>query len=338
MSAALADSTFPTSSRPARATSSCPPPPPTRRMVCLAPRRVRRRGPTRRSRPPRGGPDPRRLLLAILVALVAAVPRSSGSSPSSAMTARRRGAWPALGLVLIAVAAIVLLALGRRALVLRRRLFLLRAPGPLRRLELRHFDSVSLEYLLIPHNGHLQIGGKLLYEALFALFGSSYLAFSVVAVAAVLACVALFFALARRRVGDPLALLGAILLAFLGAAWEVLLWPFRHAHNSRLGGRPRRAARARVGGAPGRPAHLRSARHLLLLYRSWARLRRGGRRRGRARTRMRDDGSGSPAVPAVLSSHLVRVGSPLRLCRQPCRPRRRSSPRSSAPPARSPRR
>jgi hypothetical protein len=93
-------------------------------------------------------------------------------------------------------------------------------------LEIRHFDSISPEYLLIPHNGHLQIGGKLVYEALFAVFGSSYVPFRVVAVVAVLLCVALFFALARRRVGDPAAVLGAILLAFLGGAWEVLLWPF----------------------------------------------------------------------------------------------------------------
>lgn len=141
------------------------------------------------------------------------------------MTARRLGPWPALGLVLIA-SAIVLLAAGHGISFSGDDFSYYGRQVLFEDLEIRHFDSVSLEYLLIPHNGHLQIGGKLVYEALFALFGSSYLAFRVVAVAAVLACVALFFALARRRIGDPLALLGAILLAFLGAAWEVLLWPF----------------------------------------------------------------------------------------------------------------
>jgi hypothetical protein len=91
---------------------------------------------------------------------------------------------------------------------------------------LRHFNSISLEYLFIPHNGHLQIGGKLLYELLFALAGPNYFWYRLVGVFAVLLCVGLFFVLARRRVGVPAALLGAVVLVFLGAAWEVLLWPF----------------------------------------------------------------------------------------------------------------
>lgn len=90
----------------------------------------------------------------------------------------------------------------------------------------RHFDSLTLEYLLVPYNGHLQIGGKLVYEAVFGLFGADYGALRVVTVAGVLACVALFFELARRRVGLGAALLMSFSLAFLGAAWEVLLWPF----------------------------------------------------------------------------------------------------------------
>ncbi len=90
----------------------------------------------------------------------------------------------------------------------------------------RHFDSLTLEYLFVPYNGHLQVGGKLVYEALFAVFGADYTAFRVVGVAGVLACVALFFELARVRIGVPAALLASILLALFGAAWEVLLWPF----------------------------------------------------------------------------------------------------------------
>jgi hypothetical protein len=83
-----------------------------------------------------------------------------------------------------------------------------------------------LEYLFVPYNGHLQVGGKLVYEALFALFGADYGVFRVVGVAGALGCVALFYALARRRVGVPVALLASLLLALLGGAWEVLTWPF----------------------------------------------------------------------------------------------------------------
>ena len=86
--------------------------------------------------------------------------------------------------------------------------------------------SVTLHYLLLPHNGHLQIGGKLIYEAMFAVFGTNYFAFRVLEVLTVLLCVGLFFELMRRRVGTPVALLLSVLLAFLGAAWEPLLWPF----------------------------------------------------------------------------------------------------------------
>lgn len=88
------------------------------------------------------------------------------------------------------------------------------------------FHSLSLEYLLGPYNGHLQLGGKLIYEATFALFGADYTAFVAVNVVALCASVGLAFELARRRVGSLAALAPCILLLFLGFAREVLLWPF----------------------------------------------------------------------------------------------------------------
>jgi hypothetical protein len=88
------------------------------------------------------------------------------------------------------------------------------------------YHSLSLEYLLGPYNGHLQLGGKLIYEATFALFGANYTAFVLVNIAALWACVALVFELARRRVGALAALAPCVLLLFLGFANEVLLWPF----------------------------------------------------------------------------------------------------------------
>lgn len=88
------------------------------------------------------------------------------------------------------------------------------------------FDSAGLEYYLAPFSGHLQAAGKLIFEALFALVGTDYLVFRVVAVALVLLCAGLVFVLVRRRAGAMVALAAAVLLLFLGAAWEVMLWPF----------------------------------------------------------------------------------------------------------------
>lgn len=88
------------------------------------------------------------------------------------------------------------------------------------------YESLSSEYLLAPFDGHLQLGGKLIYEATFAVAGADYTAFVLVNVLALCACVALVFELARRRVGTLAALPPCVLLLFLGFAREVLLWPF----------------------------------------------------------------------------------------------------------------
>lgn len=86
--------------------------------------------------------------------------------------------------------------------------------------------SLSLEYLLAPYNGHFQLGGKLVYEATFAVAGANYVAFELVNIAALCASVGLVFELARRRIGYLAALAPCVLLLFLGFAREVLLWPF----------------------------------------------------------------------------------------------------------------
>lgn len=84
----------------------------------------------------------------------------------------------------------------------------------------------GVEYFLVPHNGHLQMGGKLVYRLLFDLFGSNYTAFRVVNLAGLLLCVALFYLLCRRRVGPLVPLPAAVLLLFFGYAWEPLIWAF----------------------------------------------------------------------------------------------------------------
>jgi len=86
--------------------------------------------------------------------------------------------------------------------------------------------SHGVEYFLAPSNGHLQVLGKLIYRAIFEVFGANYAVFRAFDVAGVMVCVGLFFALARRRVGSLVALVPCLSLLFLGYAWESFLWAF----------------------------------------------------------------------------------------------------------------
>lgn len=91
--------------------------------------------------------------------------------------------------------------------------------------DFRHSGG-GIEYFFAPSNGHLQVLGKLLYRGIFEVFGTNYAVFRAFDIAGVLACVALFFELARRRVGPLVALVPCISLLFLGYAWESFLWAF----------------------------------------------------------------------------------------------------------------
>lgn len=84
----------------------------------------------------------------------------------------------------------------------------------------------GVEYFLGPHNGHLQVGGKLVYRLLLEVFGSDYTAFRATNLAGLLLCVTLFYLLCRRRVGPLVPLPAAVLLLFFGYAWEPLIWAF----------------------------------------------------------------------------------------------------------------
>lgn len=84
----------------------------------------------------------------------------------------------------------------------------------------------GVEYLFAPHNGHLVLLGRVAYEILFDLAGSSYVVFRAVEVVGVLLCAGLFFLLARRRTSPWIALALSISLLFLGYANETLIWPF----------------------------------------------------------------------------------------------------------------
>jgi hypothetical protein len=82
------------------------------------------------------------------------------------------------------------------------------------------------EAFLDPHNEHLLLLPIAIYKALQATFGmESTLPFRVVATPMLLLSAALLFVYLRRCVGDWLAMLATIIVLFLGAAWEILLWP-----------------------------------------------------------------------------------------------------------------
>ncbi len=85
----------------------------------------------------------------------------------------------------------------------------------------------TLDSLLSPHNEHIVLIPVAIEQLLLRLFGMSDATPEYVLQALVLAAAAaLLFIYVRRRVGDWLALFAALLLLFLGPAWEVLLWPF----------------------------------------------------------------------------------------------------------------
>ncbi|HEX2096189.1 MAG TPA: hypothetical protein VHF50_02335 [Solirubrobacterales bacterium] len=87
--------------------------------------------------------------------------------------------------------------------------------------------EVDLDALMEHHNEHISVIPVAIEALLIEAFGmSSATPEYVVLALALAAAAALLFLYVRRRVGDWLALFAAVLLLFLGPAWEALLWPF----------------------------------------------------------------------------------------------------------------
>ena len=83
------------------------------------------------------------------------------------------------------------------------------------------------DQILDPHNVHIVVVPVLIYKAVLAIFGlGSQQPFRVASAPIFVISVILLFAWLRRRVGDWLALAGALPVLFLGTAGEILLWPF----------------------------------------------------------------------------------------------------------------
>ena len=139
------------------------------------------------------------------------------------MTARDRPLWPLAALAAMLIGAFALILVAGAGLSFSGDDYLYYTRGAA---DGHGLPALSLHYLLLPHNGHMQVAGRLAYEAMFAAFGTDYGAFRVVEALTVVLCAGLLFALVRPRCGDWAALIAAGALAALGAAWEVMVWPF----------------------------------------------------------------------------------------------------------------
>jgi hypothetical protein len=87
--------------------------------------------------------------------------------------------------------------------------------------------EITADALLKPHNEHIVVIPVAIEQFFLRVFGMTSARPEYVLLALALAATALLlFVYVRRRTGPWLALFAAVLLLFLGPAWEVLLWPF----------------------------------------------------------------------------------------------------------------
>lgn len=95
-----------------------------------------------------------------------------------------------------------------------------------------HRRGGSLASFLDTHDGHLSLVPVAIYKVLFATVGlRSWAPYRVIVILSHLACCTLVFAYLRRRAGEGLALVAAVILLTFGPGWEDLLWPFQIAWN-----------------------------------------------------------------------------------------------------------
>ncbi len=89
-------------------------------------------------------------------------------------------------------------------------------------------EPVGQLLLQPPPGKHLIAIPLLLYKLAFDGFGiGSYVPYRIAHIMLLLLCAGLFYLLARRRIGDTLAVLPTAILLFLGSSWEVLAASFR---------------------------------------------------------------------------------------------------------------
>lgn len=87
--------------------------------------------------------------------------------------------------------------------------------------------AFTLDAFMAPHNEHIVVIPAVISQLLLRAFGMTSATPEFVAlVVSVLGAAALVFVYVRRRIGPWPALMAAVLLLFLGPAWQDLLWPF----------------------------------------------------------------------------------------------------------------
>jgi hypothetical protein len=134
-----------------------------------------------------------------------------------------RVAWAVLGAAMLCSAGLILYASHGQGFAIDELFYYARVASV--KGQLHHYSPFSPEYVLAPFNGHLPLGGRFVYELVFATIGAHYTVFVLINIASLWAVAALVFELARRRVGNAAALAPCIVLLFLGFAREQLLWP-----------------------------------------------------------------------------------------------------------------
>jgi hypothetical protein len=91
-----------------------------------------------------------------------------------------------------------------------------------------HRRSGGAESFLGNHNGHLHLLPIAAYRVLFVAVGlGTYLPYRIAVIVVHVACAGAVFVYCRRRVAPPAALSVSVVVLFLGAAWQNLLWPFQ---------------------------------------------------------------------------------------------------------------
>ena len=116
-----------------------------------------------------------------------------------------RMAWP-LFAVAAAIAAALILWWGRdRTLTADEMIWFMQTP------------DLDLGGALEPHVGHLILTSRLVYKAIFSIFGVGYLPFQLLTVGVVVLTAGMFFAYAGRRVGKLAALAPTLVLLVFGS-------------------------------------------------------------------------------------------------------------------------
>lgn len=96
-------------------------------------------------------------------------------------------------------------------------------------------DGHDLANFLSSYAGHLMLWPTVFYVFMFHAAGlGHYYIYQIAALPWHLACTLMVFLLARRRVGNFVALAPAVILLFLGSAWMDILWPFQIAFTGAI--------------------------------------------------------------------------------------------------------